>query len=121
MQRFALYASAAAALLLQVAATATQDPNVEKAPVVNDPSCPPRPEPEPAPTVPLDLSRSGLVFDPLAPGGARPEQREEIVPVPVNPRTVTLSPVTRGDQPDQPVTPLPEGKELETLKSDCRA
>lgn len=111
---------ATAALALQVTATATQDPNVEKAPVVIDPGCPPRPEPEPAPTAPLDLSPSGLVFDPLAPGGARPVQREERVLVPVDPRTVTLSPVTQGDYPDQPVNP-PEGKELETLDPDCRA
>jgi len=114
MYRFAICATAA--LALQVAATVTQDPNVEKVPVIIDHSCPPRPEPEPAPTAPLDLSRSGLVFDPLAPGGARPEEQEQIMPVPVDPRTVTLFPATRGDETENPE---PEGKDLEE-DPDCR-
>lgn len=117
MLRFALYATAALALL-QATATATQDPNVEKAPAVTDRSCPPRPEPEPAPTAPLDLSPSGLVFDPLAPGGARPERQDEVVPVPVDPRTVTILPATRGVETENH---QPEGKEVAEQNLDCRA
>ena len=107
---------ATAALTLQVAAPATQDPNGEEEPQVLDLSCLPRSEPEPTATAPPDLSRIGLVFDPLAPGGARPEEQEEILPVPVDPRTVTLFPVTPGDQPE---TSESEGKDLEE-DPDCR-
>lgn len=41
----------------------------------------------------IDLSSSGLKFDPRAPGGARPEE-EQSAPVPVNPATTTLFPAS---------------------------
>lgn len=107
---------AAAALVIQTPAPMRVPDGVEGTQVLNL-SCPPRPEFEPAPTAPLDLSRSGLEFDPLAPGGARPEEQDETMPVPVDPRTVTLLPATRGDQTENPE---PEGKDLEQ-NPDCRA
>ena len=73
-------------------------------------SCPPRQEPEPVPTGP-DLSAQGLVFDPLAPGGARPMEQGTTATAPVNPSTVTLFPV--------PAKPKTTGEKVEKEPDDC--
>ncbi len=81
------------------------------------PPCPPRHEPESAAPSPLDLAR-GLVFDPLAPGGARPENAEKITPVPVDPGMVRLFPVL--PTPTEPKTEESE-EDHDSIDSACDA
>jgi hypothetical protein len=92
-----LFAILAAFVSADQAAVVPQDPTGEKAREVQNPPCPPRPGYEPNPTGPLDLSRQGLVFDPLAPEGVRPKEQEQMKPAPVNPSAVTLFPVPKTD------------------------
>lgn len=72
--------------------------------------CPPSEEPSRS-SDPLQDLAPGLVFDPLAPGGARPAGQEDITPVPVDPRTVLIFPA-----------PLPEteGTDSDETHPDCR-
>jgi hypothetical protein len=81
-------------------------------------TCLPRPEQAPVrPDLP-DLSRLGLLLDPLAPGGARPEIQEQNLPVPVNPSTVTLFPVSPDDQLSSITTGTNDYENLQ--EPDCR-
>lgn len=111
-----LLVSVALAAIIQIPA-ASQNETVDGSDAaLSSYPCPPRPESDPASSRPPDVSPQGLVFDPGAPGGARPEERRESMPVPVDPRTVTLFPV-----PQQPSTTEPERRETdETIPENCR-